>query len=103
PVAGAGGLGLGREPGEVVARLEGGAEVGDGGVPGAERGHAPAVLDGGQDRRRVVGRAVDHGLLVQLRRDHHGRDPGAGTPLVAGAGGGVVGRGYVVPGAAELV
>src|SRR3984957_19418288 len=57
------------------------AERGGGGVAGGQRGQAPALLDGREDRRVVErggtgGHPVD-GARRDQRRDEHGRHPDA--------------------------
>ena len=62
----------------------------------AQRLEAEALLDQLQDRRGVVGRAIDRALLGE-RRDHDRWDPRAWTPAVDAR------RRDVIPGAAVLV
>src|SRR5712692_3056929 len=85
-------------------RIEDVRKVLNGGVARAHGRHAPALLDGGEDRGRVVLRVVDHEVAAQARRDDQGRDPGAGAPLVVRPDGAALSRRRdVVPLAAELV
>src|SRR6185369_776359 len=61
------------------------------------------MLDGGQDRGRVMRGAVDHEVALEVRRDDERWETRAGTPDVARTGRTHAGRWNVVPLTTELV
>src|SRR6266851_8671720 len=85
-------------------RVENVRQVFHRGVSCPQRSEAKALLDGGQDRGRVVLGVVDDEVATQARGDDQARDPGAGSPHVVRSGGAALPWGcHVVPLAAELV
>src|SRR5437762_10534776 len=93
-----------RELGLYCFRREHGGQIIHRPVARAERRQSVAVLDGRQDRGRVVLGVVDDKLSAQALRDDQRRDPRTGAPHVVRAGDAALsGRRDVVPLAAEFV
>src|SRR5437763_4650765 len=74
-------------------------------VARADRGQVIEVLDGGQDRRRVVLGVIDREVTAEQRRDDDRGNPGPRSPLVVRArwAAGLTWWRDVVPAAAVLV